>query len=178
MLELPEERTDVPLERMLELLLERTLELLLERMLELLLERLTADEEVERVALETLDALPCAEVERTGVVTALLELRLPVDTALAREADPLLRETVPVVRFVSPRPTAVVIRSLARTLLLPKVREAAAVLRLETRVAAPLLLSLTRVAPALRTAAERERSKPRALVILRLALREANERSG
>ena len=124
----------------------------------MLLERFT-EGAVERVAEErgAVDAL------REGVATALLRLdveRVVVDTALLREDDvPLLTE---VFRVAVPRVAA--LSALLRTLLLPKVRDAVAVLRLETRVAAPLLSVPTRESLALRTAVWRLRSKERALV--------------
>ena len=90
---------------------------------------------------------------RVGVATVLLLVRVDaervlVDTALLREdAVPLLldvlRVTVPRVAVLSPRPLV------ARTLLLSNVRDAVAVLRVETRVAVPLSPVPTREALAL-----------------------------
>ena len=87
--------------------------------------------------------------------------RVAVDTLLLREAlVPRLTDVPRVaaarVAVVSPRPLAV------RTLLLPKVRDAVPVLRVETRVAAAPLSVPTR--EALRTAVWRLRSKLRALL--------------
>lgn len=180
-LELPDERTDVPLERILELLEERMLELLLERVAELLEERLTEGVVVVRVAVDTLLVV---EVERTGVATVLLERPVVVDTELPREVVVLVRfvtacerEGVLFTRVVVVLPV-VAIRSFVLTLLLPIVRDAVATLRLDTRVVALPLLALVRDALAVRTAAWRSRSNERALLILREALRVANERSG
>lgn len=150
---------------MLELLpAERTAELLLERMLELLL--------LERIVAGLLERLADGAVERTavlllrvGVATVLLVRvdaeRVAVDTLLLREAlvprlTDVPRVAVPRVAVLSPRLLAV------RTLLLPKVRDAVPVLRVETRVAAALLSVPTR--EALRTAVWRLRSKLRALL--------------
>lgn len=180
-LELPDERTDVPLERILELLEERMLELLLERVAELLEERLTEGVVVVRVAVDTLLVV---ELERTGVATVLLERRVVVDTELPREVVVLVRfvtacerEGVLFTRVVVVLPV-VAIRSFVLTLLLPNVRDAVATLRLDTRVVALPLLTLVRDALAVRTATWRSRSNERALLILREALRVANERSG
>ena len=125
--ELPlEERTDVLLERVLVLLL---LDRIVEE--ELLLVRFT-EGVVERVAVETLDVRLTVEVERTGVASLLLE-RVVEDTEALREG---------VVEVLSTREREVVgaVTSLreaaARTLLLPKVRDVSAILRLDTRVAA------------------------------------------
>ena len=143
---------------MLELLpAERTAELLLlERIVAGLLERL-ADGAVERTAVLLL---------RVGVATVLLLVRVDaervaVDTVLLREAlvprlTDVPRVAVPRVAVLSPRLLAV------RTLLLPKVRDAVPVLRVETRVAAAPLSVPTR--EALRTAVWRLRSKLRALL--------------
>lgn len=151
---------------MLELLpAERTAELLLERMLELLL--------LERIVAGLLERLADGAVERTavlllrvGVVTVLLLVRVDaervaVDTLLLREAlvprlTDVPRVAVPRVAVLSPRLLAV------RTLLLPKVRDAVPVLRVETRVADAPLSVPTR--EALRTAVWRLRSKLRALL--------------
>ena len=151
---------------MLELLpAERTAELLLERMLELLL--------LERIVAELLERLADGAVERTavlllrvGVATVLLLVRVDaervaVDTVLLREAlvprlTDVPRVAVPRVAVLSARPLAV------RTLLLPKVRDAVPVLRVETRVAdAP---SSVPTREALRTAVWRLRLKLRALL--------------
>ena len=148
---------------MLELLpAERTAELLLERMLELLL--------LERIVAGLLERLADGAVERTavlllrvGVATVLLVRvdaeRVAVDTVLLREAlvprlTDVPRVAVPRVAVLSPRLLAV------RTLLLPKVRDAVPVLRVETRVADAPLSVPTR--DALRTAVWRVRSKARA----------------
>ena len=150
---------------MLELLpAERTAELLLERMLELLL--------LERIVAGLLERLADGAVERTavlllrvGVATVLLVRvdaeRVAVDTVLLREAlvprlTDVPRVAVPRVAVLSPRLLAV------RTLLLPKVRDAVPVLRVETRVADAPLSVPTR--DALRTAVWRLRSKLRALL--------------
>ena len=151
---------------MLELLpAERTVELLLERMLELLL--------LERIVAGRLERLADGAVERTavlllrvGVATVLLLVRVDaeraaVDTLLLREA--LVPRLTDVPRVAVPRVTVLSARPLAvRTLLLPKVRDAVPVLRVETRVAAALLSVPTR--EALRTAVWRLRSKLRALL--------------
>ena len=146
---LPAERTAELLERILELLL-------LERIVAGLLERL-ADGAVERTAVLLL---------RVGVATVLLLVRVvaervAVDTVLLREAliprlTDVPRVAVPRVAVLSPRLLAV------RTLLLPKVRDAVPVLRVETRVADAPLSVPTR--DALRTAVWRLRSKLRALL--------------
>ena len=129
-------------------------ELLLERIDELL-ERFT-EGAVERVAVLAL---------RVGVATVLLlrvdAERVAVDTVLLREAlvprlTDVARVAVPRVAVLSPRPLAV------RTLVLPKVRDAVPVLRVETRVADAPLSVPTR--EALRTAVWRLRSKLRALL--------------
>lgn len=150
---------------MLELLpAERTAELLLERMLELLL--------LERIVAGLLERLADGAVERTavlllrvGVATVLLLVRVDaervaVDTLLREALVPRLtdvpRVAVPRVAILSARPLAV------RTLLLPKVRDAVPVLRVETRVADAPLSVPTR--EALRTAVWRLRSKLRALL--------------
>ena len=150
---------------MLELLpAERTAELLLERMLELLL--------LERIVAGLLERLADGAVERTavlllrvGVATVLLLVRVDaervaVDTLLREALVPrltdVLRVAVPRVAVLSARPLAV------RTLLLPKVRDAVPVLRVETRVAEAPLSVPTR--DALRTAVWRLRSKLRALL--------------
>lgn len=118
---------------------------------ELLLERFT-EGAVERVAVLAL---------RVGVATVLLLVRVDaervaVDTVLLREAlVPRLTDAARVA-VLSPRPLAV------RTLVLPKVRDAVPVLRVETRVAAAPLSVPTR--EALRTAVWRLRSKLRALL--------------
>lgn len=52
-----------------------------------------------------------------------------------------------------PRVDVVATRSVVRTLVLPNVRDASAVPRVDTRVVVPLLSAATRVVPALRTAA-------------------------
>ena len=151
---------------MLELLpAERTAELLLERMLELLL--------LERIVAGLLERLADGAVERTavlllrvGVATVLLLVRVDaervaVDTVLLREA--LVPRLTDVPRVAAARVAVLSARPLAvRTLLLPKVRDAVPVLRVETRVAAALLSVPTR--EALRTAVWRLRSKLRALL--------------
>ena len=126
-------------------------ELLLERIDELLLERFT-EGAVERVAVLAL---------RVGVATVLLLVRVDaervaVDTVLLREALVPRLTDVARVAVLSPRPLAV------RTLVLPKVRDAVPVLRVETRVADAPLSVPTR--EALRTAVWRLRSKLRALL--------------
>ena len=145
----------LPDERIAELLLERIPALPLERIVAGLLERL-ADGAVERTTVLLL---------RVGVATGLLVRvaaeRVAVDTLLAREAlVPLLTDVLRVaaarVAVFSPRPLAV------RTLLLPKVRDAVLVLRVDTRVAAAPSSVPTR--EALRTAVWRLRSKLRALL--------------
>lgn len=138
-------------ERILEPLLLRTLEeLLLERIVfELLLERFT-EGLLERVAVDTLDARLVVVVVREGVATELLE-RVVVDTELLREGKVLRVATV--LRVADERVAVVSTRLAPRTLLLPKVREASAVPRFDTRVAAPRLSIPTREALAVRIVA-------------------------
>lgn len=151
----PDERTDELLEREGEVLE---------------VERLT-EGVVERVVVDTLeDLLFVVAVERT----VLPEARVPDDTVLLREGVLFVRvvtecERVVLVlvfefstRVAVPRPDTVadVIRSLTRTLELPKVREEF-VPRVDTRVVPSAVL---RVVVPLRIAAERVRSISRALV--------------
>ena len=137
-------------ERIVEPLLRTLEELLLERIVfELLLERFT-EGLLERVAVDTLDARLVVVVVREGVATELLE-RVVVDTELLREGEVLRVATV--LRVADERVAVVSARLAPRTLLLPKVREASAVPRFDTRVAAPRLSIPTREALAVRIVA-------------------------
>ena len=153
--ELPlEERTEVLLERVLVLLL---LDRIVEE--ELLLVRFT-EGVVERVAVETLDTRLVVAVERTGVASLLLE-RVVEDTEALREdvVDVLSTREREVVGVA-----ALLREAAARTLLLPKVRDVSAILRLDTRVVAGVPTADERLPAAERIAAWRFRSISRALV--------------
>lgn len=153
--ELPlEERTEVLLERVLVLLL---LDRIVEE--ELLLVRFT-EGVVERVAVETLDTRLVVAVERTGVASLLLE-RVVEDTEALREdvVDVLSTREREVVGVA-----ALLREAAARTLLLPKVRDVSAMLRLDTRVVAGVPTADERLPAAERIAAWRFRSISRALV--------------
>ena len=92
---------------------------------------------------------------RTGVAVARVVFVVRVVTLCVREL-PLPVLTLPRVVLplaVVPRVDVVATRSVVRTLVLPKVRDASAVPRVDTRVVVPLPSAATRVVPALRTAA-------------------------
>lgn len=151
------------------------IELLLERIVdELLLGRIEVEVELERVAVDTLDARLVVDALRVGMVAELPE-RVGLVTAVPRvgvEVVVVVCERVAVFVVVAfrvavvrdvpfstrvallPRPVVVALpRSTVRILLLSKVRDAAVVLRADTRVEAPLPSALTREVLALRTAA-------------------------
>lgn len=94
---------------------------------------------------------------RTGVAVACVVFVVRVVTLCVRELPrPLLVLTLPrvVVPLAAvPRVDVEATRSVVRTLVLPKVRDAFAVPRVDTRVELPLPSAATRVVPALRTAA-------------------------
>ena len=94
---------------------------------------------------------------RTGVAVARVVFVVRVVTLCVRELPrPLLVLTLPrvVVPLAAvPRVDVEATRSVVRTLVLPKVRDAFAVPRVDTRVELPLPSAATRVVPALRTAA-------------------------
>lgn len=169
----PDERIDPAddgiglLERIEELLEERTAELLLERVAELLL--------LERIVLELLERFTEGAVERVAVVTpderftvvvvregatAVCDRvvedceRVAVLTVAAFRVDEvrtavLSTRVALLARLASDDPTRLVVR----TFVLPKVRDASAVLRFDTRVVAALPSALTRDAPVVRIAA-------------------------
>ena len=152
---------ELPLEERTEVLLERVLVLLLlDRIVEeVLLVRFT-EGVVERVAVETLDTRLVVAVERTGVASLLLE-RVVEDTEALREdvVDVLSTREREVVGVA-----ALLREAAARTLLLPKVRDVSAILRLDTRVVAGVPTADERLPAAERIAAWRFRSISRALV--------------
>lgn len=94
---------------------------------------------------------------RTGVAVARVVFVVRVVALCVRELPrPLLVLTLPrvVVPLAAvPRVDVEATRSVVRTLVLPKVRDAFAVPRVDTRVELPLPSAATRVVPALRTAA-------------------------
>ena len=168
----PEERIAPPVdagieERILELLEERIVALLLlERVAELLL--------LERIVLELLERFTEGAVERVAVVTpderftvvvregatAVCDRvvedceRVAVLTVAAFRVDEvrtavLSTRVALLARLASDDPTRLVVR----TFVLPKVRDASAVLRFDTRVVAALPSALTRDAPVVRIAA-------------------------
>ena len=148
----PDERTDVPLLRIVELLLLllRTAELL--RVAGLLLrtaELLRVGVELGRVTVVLVERLLFVELlVRAGAAVARVALLLRVVLTLwLRDAS---RFTLV---LTLPRVDVLATRSVVRTLVLPKVREALSVLRVDTRVVAPLPSVAMRVVPALRTAA-------------------------
>lgn len=168
----PEERIAPPVdagieERILELLEERIVALLLlERVAELLL--------LERIVLELLERFTEGAVERVAVVTPDERFTVVVREGATAVCDRVVEdcERVAVLavaafrvdevrtavlstrvallaRLASDDPTRLVVR----TFVLPKVRDASAVLRFDTRVVAALPSALTRDAPVVRIAA-------------------------
>lgn len=143
--------------RIVELLLLRTAELLRAGVLLLLLTvELLRVGVVVRVVVDT-RLLFTVVLVRTGVAVARVVFVERVVTLCVRELPrPLPVLTLPRVVLplaVVPRVDVVATRSVVRTLVLPKVREALSVLRVDTRVVAPLPSVAMRVVPALRTAA-------------------------
>lgn len=140
----------MPLLRIVELLLLlRTAELLRAGVLLLTVELLRVGVELWRVTVVLVARLLFTELlVRVGaaVVRVALLFRVVV-TLWVRDA---LR-FAPVLTF--PRVDVLATLSLVRTLVLPKVRDASAVPRVDTRVVVPLPSAATRVVPALRTAA-------------------------
>lgn len=164
----PDDRTEVPLERIVELPLERTLELLLERTAGLLLERVALGcvTVVELLRLVFTDALRFTVV----VVRVALLPRVPIAllrvgalcvrvvTLCAREADAPRVVILTFSRELLVRVPIAVMRSFVRTFALLKVRDA--LVRVDTRVA-ELWSTPPRVA--IRVAIWRLRSISRAL---------------
>ena len=148
----------MPLLRIVELLLLlRTAELLRAGVLLLLLTvELLRVGVVVRVVVDT-RLLFTVVLVRTGVAVARVVFVVRVVTLCVRELPrPLLVLTLPrvVVPLAAvPRVDVVATRSVVRTLVLPKVCDAFAVPRVDTRVEPPLPSAATRVVPALRTAA-------------------------
>lgn len=148
----------MPLLRIVELLLLlRTAELLRAGVLLLLLTvELLRVGVVVRVVVDT-RLLFTVVLVRTGVAVARVVFVVRVVTLCVRELPrPLPVLTLPRVVLplaVVPRVDVVATRSVVRTLVLPKVRDASAVPRVDTRVVVPLPSAATRVVPALRTAA-------------------------
>ena len=155
-----EERILEPLEERIValLLLERVAELLLlERIVLELLERFT-EGAVERVAVVTPDERFTVVVREgaTAVCDRVVEdcERVAVLTVAAFRVDKvrtavLSTRVALLARLASDDPTRLVVR----TFVLPKVRDASAVLRFDTRVVAALPSALTRDAPVVRIAA-------------------------
>lgn len=137
----PDDRTEVPLERIVELPLERTLELLLECTAGLLL--------LGRVTVVELLRLVFTDVLRLMVVVVRVALLSRVPTALlrvgalcvrvvtlcAREADAPRVVILAFSRELLVRVPIAVMRSFVRTFALLKVRDA--LVRVDTRVAEP-----------------------------------------
>lgn len=169
----PEERIAPPVdagieERILELLEERIVALLLlecvaellvlERIVLELLERFT-EGAVERVAVVTPDERFTVVVVREGATAVCDRVvedceRVAVLTVAAFRVDEvrtavLSTRVALLARLASDDPTRLVVR----TFVLPKVRDASAVLRFDTRVVAALPSALTRDAPVVRIAA-------------------------
>ena len=143
--------------RIVELLLLRTAELLRAGVLLLLLTvELLRVGVVVRVVVDT-RLLFTVVLVRTGVTVARVVFVVRVVTFCVRELPrPLPVLTLPrvVVPLAAvPRVDVEATRSVVRTLVLPKVRDAFAVPRVDTRVELPLPSAATRVVPALRTAA-------------------------
>lgn len=133
--------------------------------IELLLERVAVDTLDARLVVDALRVGMVAELpERVGLVTAVPRVGVEVVVVVCERVAVfvVVAFRVAVVRDVPfstrvallPRPVAVALpRSTVRILLLSKVRDAAVVLRADTRVEAPLPSALTREVLALRTAA-------------------------
>lgn len=169
--DIPDERIlDPPDERTAELLLERMLELLPERIDELLPERIDELLPDDELLAEGRDVVPLTVREE-----AVAALRVVVAVTLPP------RDTVLVAAAALPRVEVVVAREEVelRRLLLSKVELREEVLRDEIRVCPARVASACGPRDAaLRTVAERLRSKSRAFVTRREALRVAKERSG
>ena len=151
----PEERIAPPVDAGIE---ERILELLEERIVLELLERFT-EGAVERVAVVTPDERFTVVVVREGATAVCDRVvedceRVAVLTVAAFRVDEvrtavLSTRVALLARLASDDPTRLVVR----TFVLPKVRDASAVLRFDTRVVAALPSALTRDAPVVRIAA-------------------------
>lgn len=177
----PDERIapppDIPDERILDPPDERTAELLLERMLELLPERIDELLPDDELLAEGRDVVPLTVREETvAALRVVVAVTLPPrDTVLVAAA------ALPRVEVVVARVEVEALREEVelRRLLLSKVELREEVLRDEIRVCPARVASACGPRDAaLRTVAERLRSKSRAFVTRREALRVAKERSG
>ena len=176
--DIPDERIlDPPDERTAELLLERMLELLPERIDELLPERIDELLPDDELLAEGRDVVPLTvREEAVAALRVVVAVTLPPrDTILVAAA------ALPRVEVVVARVEVEALREEVelRRLLLSKVELREEVLRDEIRVCPARVASACGPRDAaLRTVAERLRSKSRAFVTRREALRVAKERSG